>query len=221
MMAAITAAAGMGVIFLVLTRIGTKDHIVFALRKLWSRCGDRLVHSLAVRNPSLRQGFVLAVLVAQRHSHQPAGRYQSRARGAGYAAAVSAAVLDGSRSHDACCRSKSVRRRACRHSRGANPVRHLPCGRTARRPCRDHDPVQRRARFHRLAEPHARRLGAAIIFGITSPLRCLLGGIAMGVAEALAAGYTSGIGDRHGAVPVRSDRAVGKQPRRGDGRDRP
>jgi branched-chain amino acid transport system permease protein len=35
--------------------------------------------------------------------------------------------------------------------------------------------------------------GAAIIFGIASPLRCLLGGIAMGVAEALAAGYTSGM----------------------------
>jgi branched-chain amino acid transport system permease protein len=35
--------------------------------------------------------------------------------------------------------------------------------------------------------------GAAIIFGIDSPLRCLLGGIAMGVAESLAAGYTSGM----------------------------
>ena len=32
-----------------------------------------------------------------------------------------------------------------------------------------------------------------LTIGITSPLRCLLGGIAMGVAEALAAGYTSGM----------------------------
>jgi branched-chain amino acid transport system permease protein len=35
--------------------------------------------------------------------------------------------------------------------------------------------------------------GAAIIFGIDSPLRCLVGGIAMGIAESLAAGYTSGM----------------------------
>lgn len=34
---------------------------------------------------------------------------------------------------------------------------------------------------------------AAIIFGIQSPLRALLGGLAMGVIEALAAGYTSGM----------------------------
>jgi branched-chain amino acid transport system permease protein len=34
---------------------------------------------------------------------------------------------------------------------------------------------------------------AAIIFGIRSPLRCLAGGLAIGVIEALAAGYTSGM----------------------------
>jgi len=34
---------------------------------------------------------------------------------------------------------------------------------------------------------------AAIIFGIRSPVRCLLGGLAIGVIEALAAGYTSGM----------------------------
>jgi branched-chain amino acid transport system permease protein len=34
---------------------------------------------------------------------------------------------------------------------------------------------------------------AAIIFGIHSPLRCLAGGLAMGVIEALSAGYTSGM----------------------------
>jgi len=33
---------------------------------------------------------------------------------------------------------------------------------------------------------------AAIIFGIHSPMRGLLGGLAMGVVEALSAGYTSG-----------------------------
>jgi branched-chain amino acid transport system permease protein len=34
---------------------------------------------------------------------------------------------------------------------------------------------------------------AAIIFGIHSPLRCLAGGLAIGVIEALSAGYTSGM----------------------------
>jgi branched-chain amino acid transport system permease protein len=34
---------------------------------------------------------------------------------------------------------------------------------------------------------------AAIIFGIQSPVRCLAGGLAMGVIEALSAGYTSGM----------------------------
>lgn len=34
---------------------------------------------------------------------------------------------------------------------------------------------------------------AAIIFGIQSPLRCLAGGLAIGVIEALAAGYTTGM----------------------------
>jgi branched-chain amino acid transport system permease protein len=34
---------------------------------------------------------------------------------------------------------------------------------------------------------------AAIIFGIQSPLRCLAGGLAIGVIEALSAGYTSGM----------------------------
>lgn len=34
---------------------------------------------------------------------------------------------------------------------------------------------------------------AAIIFGITSPVRSLLGGLAMGVIEALSSGYTSGM----------------------------
>jgi branched-chain amino acid transport system permease protein len=34
---------------------------------------------------------------------------------------------------------------------------------------------------------------AAIIFGIQSPLRCLAGGLAIGAAEALSAGYTSGM----------------------------
>ncbi|MBS0446907.1 MAG: branched-chain amino acid ABC transporter permease [Proteobacteria bacterium] len=34
---------------------------------------------------------------------------------------------------------------------------------------------------------------AAIIFGIHSPLRCLAGGLAIGVIEALSAGYTSGV----------------------------
>jgi branched-chain amino acid transport system permease protein len=34
---------------------------------------------------------------------------------------------------------------------------------------------------------------AAIIFGIQSPLRCLSGGLAIGVIEALAAGYTRGM----------------------------
>jgi branched-chain amino acid transport system permease protein len=34
---------------------------------------------------------------------------------------------------------------------------------------------------------------AAIIFGIETPLRSLLGGLAMGVVEALSAGYTSGM----------------------------
>ena len=34
---------------------------------------------------------------------------------------------------------------------------------------------------------------AAIIFGIKSPLRCLAGGLAIGVIEALAAGYTTGM----------------------------
>jgi len=34
---------------------------------------------------------------------------------------------------------------------------------------------------------------AAIIFGIRSPVRCLAGGLAIGVIEALAAGYTSGM----------------------------
>ena len=34
---------------------------------------------------------------------------------------------------------------------------------------------------------------AAIIFGIQSPIRCLAGGLAMGVIEALSAGYTSGM----------------------------
>jgi branched-chain amino acid transport system permease protein len=34
---------------------------------------------------------------------------------------------------------------------------------------------------------------AAIIFGIQSPARCLAGGLAMGVIEALSAGYTSGM----------------------------
>jgi branched-chain amino acid transport system permease protein len=33
--------------------------------------------------------------------------------------------------------------------------------------------------------------GAAILFGIGSPLRCLFGGIAMGIAQALASGYCS------------------------------
>ena len=33
--------------------------------------------------------------------------------------------------------------------------------------------------------------GAAIVFGVGSPLRCLFGGIAMGVAQALASGYLS------------------------------
>lgn len=33
--------------------------------------------------------------------------------------------------------------------------------------------------------------GAAIVFGVGSPLRCLFGGIAMGVAQALASGYFS------------------------------
>jgi branched-chain amino acid transport system permease protein len=34
---------------------------------------------------------------------------------------------------------------------------------------------------------------AAIIFGIQSPLRCLAGGLGIGVIEALAAGYTTGM----------------------------
>jgi branched-chain amino acid transport system permease protein len=34
---------------------------------------------------------------------------------------------------------------------------------------------------------------AAIIFGINSPLRCLAGGLTIGVVEALSAGYTSGM----------------------------
>jgi branched-chain amino acid transport system permease protein len=34
---------------------------------------------------------------------------------------------------------------------------------------------------------------AAIIFGIQSPLRCLAGGLAIGVIEAIAAGYTTGM----------------------------
>jgi branched-chain amino acid transport system permease protein len=34
---------------------------------------------------------------------------------------------------------------------------------------------------------------AAIIFGIHNPIRCLLGGLAIGVIEALSAGYTSGM----------------------------
>jgi branched-subunit amino acid ABC-type transport system permease component len=34
---------------------------------------------------------------------------------------------------------------------------------------------------------------AAIIFGIQSPVRSLLGGLAMGVVEALSSGYTSGM----------------------------
>lgn len=34
---------------------------------------------------------------------------------------------------------------------------------------------------------------AAIVFGIQSPLRCLAGGLAIGVIEALSAGYTSGM----------------------------
>ena len=33
--------------------------------------------------------------------------------------------------------------------------------------------------------------GAAIVFGVGSPVRCLFGGIAMGVAQALASGYFS------------------------------
>jgi branched-chain amino acid transport system permease protein len=33
--------------------------------------------------------------------------------------------------------------------------------------------------------------GAAILFGIGSPVRCLFGGIAMGIAQALASGYFS------------------------------
>lgn len=34
---------------------------------------------------------------------------------------------------------------------------------------------------------------AAIVFGIQSPLRCLAGGLAIGVIEALSAGYTTGM----------------------------
>ena len=49
---------------------------------------------------------------------------------------------------------------------------------------------------------------AAIIFGIRSPLRCLAGGLAIGVIEALAAGYTSGHGDFDGAVALHADRAA-------------
>ena len=51
---------------------------------------------------------------------------------------------------------------------------------------------QLQARLDQIAKlPQSAR--AAIIFGIHSPLRCLAGGLAIGVIEALSAGYTSGM----------------------------
>jgi len=184
--AAITAAAAMGVIFLVLTRIGTRDHIVFALAsfglavaiasfilwqfgtqafvrasfsQFWSLGGIRISPQGVI---NLGLGALVTLLLYLLLYWSDLGRMMRAAELAGVPVAriqfgtYLAGGLLG-----------GLAGIMILYSAGLDFTASLSLTLGG--------------------------FGAAIIFGITSPLRCLLGGIAMGVAEALAAGYTSGM----------------------------
>ena len=193
MMAAITAAAGMGVIFLVLTRIGTKDHIVFALAsfglavaiasfilwqfgtqafvrasfsQFWSLGGIRISPQGVI---NLGLGALVTLLLYLLLYWTDLGRMMRAAAanpsGAELAGIPVARIQFGT--YLAGGLLGGLAGIMILYSAGLDFTASLSLTLSG--------------------------FGAAIIFGITSPLRCLLGGIAMGVAEALAAGYTSGM----------------------------
>ena len=191
--AATTAAAAMGIIFLVLTRTGTRDHIVFALAsfglavamasfilwqfgtqafvrasfsQFWSLGGIRISPQGVI---NLGLGALVTLLLYLLLYWSDLGRMMRAAaanpRGAELAGIPVARIQFGT--YLAGGLLGGLAGIMILYSAGLDFTASLSLTLSG--------------------------FGAAIIFGVTSPLRCLLGGIAMGVAEALAAGYTSGM----------------------------
>ena len=173
----------MAVIYLVLKRI-CEDRILFALASFGLAvaiaslivCGHQ-----AFRPPTF---YDVRVLAGMRVNPQGVINFGPRWRSS--ARLLYLALSHRARPHDARRRRQPARRRACRHPGERDAMRHLLAGGLL-------GGLAGLLILYSAGMDFTASLGltfigfaAAIIFGIHSPLRCLPGGIAIGVIEALA-----------------------------------